>query len=50
MGDFAVANAGSAVTRESTSAAVPPQVLARWAAVAGQRALVGFLPTQVKTA
>lgn len=50
MGDFAVANAGSAVTRESTTAAVPPQVLARWAAVAGQRALVGFLPTQVKTA
>nr|WP_297429633.1 hypothetical protein [uncultured Actinotalea sp.] len=49
MGEFAVASAGSAA-RDTTTAAVPPQVLARWAAIAGERALLGFLPTQVKTA
>ncbi|WP_155855422.1 hypothetical protein [Actinotalea ferrariae] len=50
MGDFAVVNAGSSSAREDVTSSVPPQVLARWAAIAGERALVGFLPNQVRTA
>lgn len=50
MGDYAVANAGSPTEREDVTAAVPPQVLAGWAAIAGERALLGFLPAQVRTA
>ncbi|MBC7290829.1 MAG: hypothetical protein H5T83_05775 [Actinotalea sp.] len=50
MGDFAVTNAGTSTAREDVAAAVPPQVIARWAAIAAERALVGFLPHQAKTA
>ncbi|WP_225755718.1 hypothetical protein [Actinotalea sp. Marseille-Q4924] len=50
MGDFAVANAGASTAREDVTAAVPPQLVARWAAIAGERALLGFLPNQVRTA
>ncbi|GGC01802.1 hypothetical protein [Cellulomonas carbonis] len=52
MGDFATANAALAASHEpSTSTlAVPPQVLARWAALAGARGCLAALPTQVRTA
>lgn len=52
MGDFGLA--GSAYSLDDSSSAavdlpVPPQLLARWAAIASQRACFGILPTQAST-
>jgi hypothetical protein len=50
MGELSTSNAALTAREESaTAAAVPTQVLARWAAVAGERSVLGFLPTQVVT-
>lgn len=47
MGDL-TANAALASSHEASTAtpAVPPQVLARWAAIAGERGCLAALPTQ----
>ncbi|MCL3860903.1 hypothetical protein [Actinotalea sp. K2] len=53
MGDHAVAKSTYSSTdifgASAPSAPVPPQVLARWAALAAERASMAFLPHQVPT-
>jgi hypothetical protein len=50
MGDFAI-NIPTARAHEDVPAlVVPPQVVARWAALAAQRAALAFLPEQARTA
>jgi hypothetical protein len=52
MGDFATDSAlSTGETATSAAPSVPPQAFrARWAAVAGERACLAFLPSQVRTA
>lgn len=51
MGDYAVAGSAGSVDDglEVAAATIPPQVLARWAAMASQRAYYAMLPQQVAT-
>lgn len=39
-----------AATSEDAQLSVPPQLVARWAAIAAERAALGFLPRQVRSA
>lgn len=39
-----------AATSEDAQLSVPPQQVARWAAIAAERAALGFLPQQVRSA
>jgi hypothetical protein len=50
MGEFTVTNAGASTAQQNVAGTVPPQAIARWATIAAERALVGFLPHQAKTA
>ncbi len=48
MGEYAINL--PATTSEDAQIALPPQQVARWAAIAAERAALAFLPKQVRSA
>lgn len=49
MGEYAV-NLPAAASDDAQAGSLPPQLLARWAALAAERSALAFLPQQVRTA
>jgi len=49
MGDYAV-NLSASASDDAQVTSLPPQMVARWAALAAERAALAFLPQQVRSA